>query len=153
MELSIYQGELERADVQALLAFHAAEMRQHSPPDACHVLPPAALDDADITLFSARDGGRLVGIGALRVLDGDAGEVKSMRSAPDAGRRGVGRAILSAILAEARARGCRELLLETGSGRAFAAANALYEGAGFTACGPFGGYLPSPFTRFLRLEL
>ena len=153
MEQTIHYGELEEADVQQLLALHEAAMRTHSPPGACHVLPPAGLSDPAITFFSCRNGGRLLAVGALKALGADAGEIKSMRTAPSSLRQGAAATILRAIVAEARARGYRRLHLETGSGAEFAAAIALYERAGFVASGPFGGYPPTPFTRFMALDL
>jgi len=151
--LTIHRGELDRADVQELLALHVAAMRAHSPLEACHVLPAAGLAEPSITFYSARQEGRLLGVGALKVLGGGAGEIKSMRTAPDALRRGAAWAILQAIIAEARTRGYRRLQLETGRGNEFGAANAFYERAGFCDSEPFGDYSAGPFTRFLALLL
>jgi putative acetyltransferase len=153
MAPTFHEGELDREDVQALLALHFAAMRSHSPPDACHVLPAAALRDQAITFFSVRRAGELLGIGALKELRPLHGEIKSMRTAPAATGQGIGRLLLNRIVEEARRRGCRRLGLETGSGPEFAAALRLYEGAGFRPCAPFGGYADTPFTRFLSLDL
>lgn len=43
--------------------------------------------------------------------------------------------------------------LETGSMAEFAPARALYAGAGFTECAPFGDYVPSTYSTFMTLEL
>jgi len=153
MGLTFHAGDLDSSDVQGLLAHHFAQMRETSPPEACHVLPGNGLRDAAITFWSAREGGVLVGVGALKELSAEDGEVKSMRTAPTALGRGVGRAILHHIVAEARSRGYRRLSLETGSTAPFAAALRLYESEGFTPCGPFGGYSNTPFTRFFTREL
>jgi putative acetyltransferase len=146
-------GDLDSADVQALLALHFAAMRSHSPPDACHVLEADALKDPAITFFTLREDGELLGIGALKALGDGHGEIKSMRTAPHALGRGVGAMLLERIVAEARLRGYRRLSLETGSGEEFAAALRLYDRGGFVPSGPFGSYATSPFTRFLTLEL
>jgi putative acetyltransferase len=151
--ITFHQGELDRDDVQALLALHVAAMHAHSPPEACHVLPGSALAHPAITFFTAREDGRLLGFGALKALGDDTGEIKSMRTAPAALGQGVGSAILGAIIAEARQRGYNRLLLETGRSDDFAAANHLYDRSGFTECGSFGGYPDSAFTRFLALKL
>ncbi len=153
MPITITQGELDKPDVQALLALHVSAMHAHSPPEACHVLPGSALAQPSITFFTAREDGSLLGFGALKALGDGGGEIKSMRTAPAALGKGVGRAILSAITAEARARGYRRLLLETGTTPDFAAALRLYDRAGFTRCEPFGDYPASDFTCFLRLDL
>src|SRR5690606_33912194 len=105
-----------RADVLALLAEHLGEMHRTSPAESVHALDPAALADPSVTLFTARtDAGALLGIGALKRHDAELAEVKSMRTAPAARGRGVGAAVLDAIIAEATARGHRMLALETGT--------------------------------------
>ena len=76
-----------------------------------------------------------------------------MRTAPAALHRGVGRALLNHIVAEARRRGFKRLSLETGSTEPFAAARRLYESEGFVPCGRFGDYQDTPFSRFFTREL
>ena len=151
--LTFREGDLDSADVQALLDFHFAEMRKTSPPEACYVLPIGGLRDASVTFWSAREAGELVGIGGLKELAPDHGEIKSMRTAPAALGRGVGRKVLHHIVTEARSRGYRRVSLETGSTEPFAAALRLYESEGFVTCGPFGDYVDTPFTRFFTREL
>ena len=147
------EGGLDAPDVRALLALHFREMRAGSPPDACHVLPIDDLDRPDIRLFTLREGGQLLGVGALKVIEQGHGEIKSMRTAPDALGRGVGRAMLRHLLDEARTMGLTRISLETGSTQLFAAALRLYEQEGFVPCGPFGTYRDTPFTRFFTREL
>jgi putative acetyltransferase len=148
MGLTFHAGDLDSEDVEELLAFHFDQMRSTSPPEACHVLPIDGLRDPAVTFWSARDGGELVSVGALKELASDHGEIKSMRTAPGALGRGVGRAVLNHIVAEARSRGYQRLSLETGSTEPFAAALHLYASEGFEPCGPFGDYEDTPFTRF-----
>lgn len=151
--MTFHSDELDRADVQALLDLHVAAMHAFSPPEACHVLPGAALASPLITLFTLREHGRLLGMGALKELGSDEGEIKSMRTSPEALGRGVGRQMLDFLVAESRRRGYVSLRLETGRSAEFAAANHLYDSAGFVAGEPFGGYPVTDFTRFLRLDL
>ena len=153
MDWTFHEGELEREDVRALLALHFAAMRAQSPPEACHVLPAHGLHAPGIAFWTLREHGRLLGVGALKALAPDHGEVKSMRTAPDALGRGVGRAMLHHLVAEARRRGWTRLSLETGSTADFAAALRLYESEGFEPCGPFGGYADTAFTRFFTRAL
>jgi putative acetyltransferase len=145
---SFQEGDLDSQDVADLLRLHFESMRAASPPAACHVLPGDGLKAPDIRFWSLREKGRLLGVGALKALAPDHGEVKSMRTAPQALGRGVGRAVLHHIIAEARSSGYRRLSLETGSTELFAAALRLYESEGFQPCGPFGTYHDTPFTRF-----
>ena len=148
MDWTFAEGELDRDDVRALLAQHFAEMRAGSPPSACHVLPVDGLRDPAIRFFTLREGGVLLGCGALKRIGVDHGEVKSMRTADAARGRGVGRAVLRHLVATARAMGMTRLSLETGSTEPFSAAVRLYEREGFARCGPFGDYADTSFTRF-----
>ena len=150
---SFHECDLDSEDVRALLDFHFSEMRATSPPEACHVLPAHGLRDPAVTFWAVRDGSVLVGVSALKELSPDHGEVKSMRTAPDALGKGVGRTMLHHIVAEAKRRGYGRLSLETGSTEPFAAALRLYESEGFTATGPFGGYSDTPFTRFFTRKI
>ena len=150
---TFHAGDLESEDVQSLLAFHFEQMRSISPPEACHVLPSEGLRHSSVTFWSLRENGRLLGLGALKQLSVDHGEVKSMRTAPESLGFGAGKAMLDHIIGEAERRGYRQLSLETGCTKDFAAALGLYHRRGFVPCGPFGGYADTPFTRFFTLEL
>ena len=68
-------------------------------------------------------------------------------------RKGVASHLLEHLLALARSRGYRRVLLETGSGPAFEPALALYRRHGFEAGQVFGDYRPSDFNQFLQLDL
>jgi putative acetyltransferase len=153
MTLTFHVGDLNSPDVRALLDLHLTQMRAISPPDACHVLPAVGLSNAAVTFWSARKDGELVGVGALKELAPDHGEVKSMRTVPAALGRGVGRAVLRHIVAEARSRGYSRLSLETGNTEPFAPALRLYESEGFQPWGRFGDYHDIPFSSFLSLRL
>jgi putative acetyltransferase len=76
-----------------------------------------------------------------------------MHTAAEARRRGVARALLDHVVGVARARGFRRLSLETGAGPAFAPARELYARAGFTPCGSFGDYRPSPRSVYMTRRL
>lgn len=141
-------------DVSALLAEHLRDMHAQSPRESVHALDVSGLKVPSITFWSVRDDdGRLLGCGALRELDPTHGEVKSMRTPTVLRRRGAGRAMLVHIVAEARRRGYARLSLETGSQASFAAAQRLYESAGFVRCGPFGDYREDPNSAFMTLVL
>ena len=153
-ELHFFEGELDRADVRQLLDHHFAEMRADSPPEACHVLPIGDLQTSDIRFLSLRDsGGALLGVGALKNLEPGHGEIKSMRTHPQALGKGVGKVMLGQLIDLARGQGITRLSLETGNSPLFAAANRLYERSGFVRCAPFGGYCDTPFTHFYTREI
>lgn len=153
MTITFHADDLDSLDVQYLAEFHHAELRSISPPDACHVLPAIGLRNPAVTVWSAREAGRLVGIGALKELAPDHGEVKSMRTVPEARGCGIGRALLRHIIAEAGARGYKRLSLETGNTGPFQPALRLYASEGFEPWGPFGDYNDTPFSSFLTLRL
>jgi putative acetyltransferase len=151
--MEIREGGLDDPRVIALLNVHFAGMLANSPKDSCHFLDLSGLRASDVTFWSAWDGEDLLGCGALKQLDPQHGEVKSMRTAAEHLRRGTGAALVSHILQVARERGYKRLSLETGSGEAFDAAHALYRQFGFTDCGPFADYKEDPFSRFLSRVL
>jgi len=153
LTMKIEVDDLSRPEVHALLNEHLRNMYELSPPDSVHALGLEKLRRPDITFWSAWDGSLLLGCGALKELNRQYGEVKSMRT-PDALRRqGAGRAILAHIVAVARSRGYERLSLETGSMQAFRPAQNLYESFGFTYCGPFGNYVEDPNSAFMTLRL
>ncbi len=118
-----------------------------------HALDLDGLLDPSVTFFSYRADGELVAVGALKRLDSSHAELKSMHVAEAARRRGIGREMLDHLLAMARERGFDRVSIETNARPAFAPARALYASAGFTRCGPFGQYVPSPHSTFMTLEL
>lgn len=152
--MEIRGDDLTAPAVLDLLRLHLDGMEDESPPESVHALGAEALRGGDVSFWCAWDGDRLLGFGALKELDPGHGEIKSMRTAPGALRRGVGAAMLAHIVAEARARGYERLSLETGSTPAFDAAIALYAGFGFAPCAAFAGYCDDdPFSRFMTLTL
>ena len=151
--MQIVLDPLVRPQIAALLQAHLDDMHRISPPESVHALDLARLRAADVTFWSAWEGEALLGCAALRELDTGHGEVKSMRTAPEARRRGVAAALLTHLIDEARRRGYRRLSLETGSQPEFAPARALYARFGFVTCGPFGDYRPDPCSTFMTRAL
>ncbi|MET2010253.1 GNAT family N-acetyltransferase [Microbacterium chocolatum] len=136
-----------------LVARHQAEMRAQTPEDSCHVLDAEALRQPSVTVWTAYVDDELAGVGALKILDAERGEVKSMRVEERFLGRGVGRALLRQIMTSARDRGLRSLWLETGSGPEFLAARTLYLSEGFTACAPFDDYVADPLSAYFTRRL
>lgn len=140
-------------DVIALLDTHLAFAHSTSPPEDVHALDIDGLVSPDVTFFSLRDSGTLLGVGALRELDATHGEIKSMHTAEVARGQGVGRALLDHLLSTARSRGYTRVSLETGTMDGFAAARSLYVKAGFEECPPFASYFVSPHSVCMTLQL
>jgi len=151
--MRVVEGGLELPEVAELLAEHLRGMADHSPPESIHALDLQALRSPRITFWTAREDGSLLGCAALKELDGRHGEIKSMRTASAHLGRGVAATLLAHIIDVATARGYSRLSLETGSGKAFEPAHALYGKFGFEFCGPFADYRDDPFSRFMSMSL
>lgn len=151
--MKIELDDLTRPEIHALLNEHLQSMHSLSPPESVHALDLDMLRQPHITFWTAWEGTTLLGCGALKVLDGQHGEVKSMRTPTAIRRRGAGRALLAHIVETARSRGYARLSLETGPGDAFQPAQQLYESFGFTRCGPFANYAEDPHSVFMTLAL
>jgi ribosomal protein S18 acetylase RimI-like enzyme len=94
----------------------------------------AHVDDDGCAIFLAEDGGTVVGVASLWIrerLNWTTPEawLPDLFVDPAFRRRGHARALLEACAAEARARGCHRLILESGHERA--EAHRLYESFGF----------------------
>ena len=129
-----------KPEVRALLERHLTFCLTETPPEHSFALDVSGLLDPAVTFVSYRDGESVLGVAAIKELDAAHAEIKSMHTAAEARGRGVGRALLSHLIAVAGSRGYQRVSLETGTTPGFAAARALYESAGFTPTGPFGGY-------------
>lgn len=151
--IDIRVDDLSGAATRALIAAHLEGMHDTSPPESVHALDIDGLRHPSITFWSAWIEGDLAGIGALKTMDAERGELKSMRVDDRFRGSGVGRAILRHIMAAARERGMTSLWLETGSPEDFVPAVRLYESEGFTHCGPFEGYADDPFSVFMTRTL
>ncbi len=149
----IREDDLSGDQTRALLALHLAGMHANSPPGGVFALDLSGLQIPEVTVWTAWRGSRIASVGALKMLQDDTAEVKSMRTHPDFLRSGAASAILERIITVAKARDVRRLSLETGSGPAFEAALALYRRRGFVNGGPFSDYEKSAFNQFLHLAL
>ncbi len=139
--------------VQALVQLHLGGMQENSPEGHVYALDRSGLSDPRVTLFGAYDEDKLLGIGALKTLSTDVGEVKSMRVYPAETGRGIGKMILESIISYAKSCGLKTLSLETGSGAAFDAAIGLYRKRGFKSGSAFGIYEASDFNQFFHLDI
>ena len=151
--MKIIIDDLTGPEIHALLQEHLDSMKLYSPPESIHALDLDALRQPEITFWTVWENGELLGCGALKELDSQHGEIKSMRTSDRHRRKGVGRAMLTHILEEARRRGYKRLSLETGSHEAFAPARSLYAAMGFTYCEPFADYRLDPYSVFMTMEL
>ncbi len=151
--LRIVNGGLDEPRVVALLQLHVTRARAETAPGSAHALDLGALRAPEVSFWSAWEGDEPVGVGALKRLSAEHGEIKSMHTAEAARGRGVASALVRYIMAEARSRGMRRLSLETGSWAYFLPARGLYARHGFVECGPFGDYRADPNSVFMTVTL
>lgn len=149
----IEKDDLSREEVVELLKFHTRDMAAHSPEGTSYALDISALKTPDITVFTIWESGRLAGCAALREINAHSGEIKSMRTAAEFERRGIGRQLLQHLITAARESGYSRLSLETGTTPLFHTAIAFYASAGFILGEPFGDYAPSRYNIFMHLDV
>lgn len=141
----------QQSDVVALIEALDAYQDTLYPPEARYALDISALAQPEVCFAVARDAaGLAMGCGAV-VVGPEFGELKRMYVRPEARGVGLARQLLRLLEAEARARGCADLKLETGPFQPEALA--FYAAAGFERCGPFGDYPAHPMSVFMHKRL
>lgn len=138
----------DQPDVLALVEALDAYQMPLYPLESHHGIDIAALSAPNVIFAVSRDdAGRAVACGAI-VIEQDYGELKRMFTRPECRGRGIARALLAFLEAEAVARGCRDFMLETGYLQHEAIA--LYERLGYGRRGPFGRYAEDPNSVFMH---
>jgi putative acetyltransferase len=128
-------------DARALIGELDAVLHADSPPENRHGYSVERVFQPDVLFFIARMNGEPVGCGAIALTE-EYAEVKRMYVRPHARGKNVAQAVLDRLEIEARSRGSKRLVLETGDNRD--AAIRFYERAHFTRCAAFGPYLAMP---------
>jgi putative acetyltransferase len=147
--VEIILDDLSGPAIAAFLEEHIEEMRATSPPESKHALDLEGLRGPAISFWSVMEGGTVLGSGALKRLDAQHAELKSMRTDSARKRAGIASMLLDHIIAEARRMQFARLSLETGSSEFFRPARRLYEKFGFEYCEPFESYRPDPNSVFM----
>lgn len=140
-------------DLALLFDRHTADMHADTPPESIHMMDKSALAAPGIRFFVMRDGGRPVAMGAFKRIDATHAEIKSMHVLTEDRGRGLSKAMLEHLVAQAAQDGFTRLSLETGVQLTFVAARALYARAGFVECPPFEGYWDDPNSVFMTKVL
>lgn len=151
--MDIKVDDLTGSEIAELLQEHLRSMAQYSPPESIHALDIEGLRKPEITFWSVWNNSELLGCGALKELNAQHGEIKSMRTAALHLRKGVAAKLLKHILEEAKHRKYKRVSLETGSMDAFVPAHNLYASFGFKKCGPFADYVEDPYSIYMTKEL
>lgn len=151
--MEIIKDDLQGPEIQGLLQEHLDDMYATSPADSVHALDLTGLQKPDITFWSAWIEGELAGCVALKVLDGQHGEIKSMRTAISARGKGIAKQLVVHLCEAAKQEGFNRLSLETGTEAFFHPARTLYQGFGFVECPPFADYTLDPNSVFMTKQL
>lgn len=151
--MKIVVDDLSSPQIEAFLTEHVEEMRSITPLESKHALDLDGLRKPDVTFWSVWDGDALVGCGAIKQLDAEHAEVKSMRTAGSRKRSGIASMVLEHMINEARRMGFTRLSLETGSADFFLPARKLYERFGFEYCEPFADYRLDPHSVYMTRTL
>ena len=134
------EGNFENSDVNELLKKHFIELRAASPEGSAHVLDIEGLKVPSIKFWSLWDDDKLIGCGALKILEKDHGEFKSIRLHDDFRNKGNGIKLIDHLFDEAKKLKIQRLSIETGASDFFIPARKLFKKTGFTVCEPFAHY-------------
>ena len=138
--LKSIEGNFDNPEVNELLIKHFIELRSVSPEGSAHVLDIAGLKDPSIKFWSLWEENDLMGSGALKFLDKEHGEFKSIRVSDSFRSKGNGTKVINHLINEAKKLNIKRLSLETGAGDFFLTARKLFNKCGFETCEPFSHY-------------
>ena len=138
--LKSIEGNFDHPEVNSLLVKHFIELRSVSPEGSAHVLDIAGLKNPTIKFWSLWEDEELMGCGALKFLDKEHGEFKSIRVSDKFRGKGNGSKVINHLIMEAKKLNIKRLSLETGAGDFFLTARKLFSKCGFEPCEPFSHY-------------
>ena len=147
------EGNFDNLEVNSLLKKHFIELRSVSPAGSTHVLDIDGLKDPSIKFWSLWENNKLVGCGALKFLEKNHGEFKSIRVADEFKKKGIGERIINHLIGEAKKLKISKLSIETGAGDFFLPARNLFSKFGFKSCPPFAHYKDDPNSCYYTLDL
>ena len=134
------EGNFDNPEVNKLLTNHFIELRAASPKGSTHVLDIPGLKISSIKFWSLWKNERLFGCGALKFLNKEHGEFKSIRIHDFYRNQGNGIKLIDHLISEAEKLGIKRLSIETGSGKFFEPARKLFKRCEFEPCKPFAHY-------------
>ena len=147
------EGNFNKPEVNKLLISHFIELSSVSPVDRGHVLDIPGLKNPSIKFWSLWENDQLIGCGALKFLDKEHGELKSIRVADSFRRKGNGFKVINHLINEAKKLNIKKISLETGTGNFFTPARKLFDKCGFKVCEPFAHYKKDPDACYMSLLL
>ena len=138
--LKSVEGNFDHPEVNQLLTKHFIELRAASPEGSAHVLDIPGLKISSIKFWSFWKNDKLFGCGALKFLDKNHGEFKSIRIHDNFKKKGESIKIIEHLIKEAKKLNIERISLETGAGKFFAPARKLFKKCDFKPCKPFAHY-------------
>ncbi len=141
MEIVITTEKTLTDELAQVLQAHWLFCTSSTPIEHVYALDASQLFAPDITVFGARIDGELLGVGALRKLDSEHAELKSMHTLAKSRGLGIGKEMVVNIENFARTQGIKRMSLETGATEPFKPARKLYKSLGYQECEAFGGYV------------
>ena len=147
------EGNFNNSEVNDLLKKHFIELRSVSPAGSTHVLDIDGLKDPSIKFWSLWEDNKLIGCGALKFLEKEHGEFKSIRVANEFRKNGIGERIMNHLIEEAKKLKITKLSIETGAGEFFLPARKLFCKFGFKPCPPFAHFKDDPNSCYYTLNL
>ena len=138
--LKSIEGNFDNPEVNELLTKHFIELRAASPEGSTHVLDIPGLKVSSIKFWSLWKDKELIGCGALKFLDNEHGEFKSIRIHDHFRKKGYGISVINHLIQEAKKLNIKRLSIETGAGNFFIPARKLFNKCGFETSKPFAHY-------------
>jgi len=138
--LKSIEGNFDHPEVNKLLTKHFIELRAASPEGSAHVLDIPGLKVPTIKFWSLWESEKIFGCGALKFLENEHGEFKSIRIHDDFRNKGYGIKIIDHLIYEAKKLNIRRISIETGAGKFFDPARRLFKKCNFEPCQPFAHY-------------
>ncbi len=134
------EDNFDHPEVNELLTKHFIELRAASPEGSAHVLDIPGLKVPSIKFWSLWEEEQLMGCGALKFIDKNHGEFKSIRVHDKFRNKGKGIKIINHLIEEAQKLNIKRISLETGAGDFFEPARKLFHKCEFQPCEPFAHY-------------
>ena len=147
------EGNFDNPEVDELLKKHFIELRSVSPAGSTHVLDIDGLKDPSIKFWSLWENEKLMGCGALKFLNENHGEFKSIRVADLYRGKGYGEKIISYLIQKSKKLNIKRISIETGSGEFFKSARKLFKKSGFKECEPFSHYKFDANSCYMTLSI
>ena len=147
------EGNFDHPEVNELLEKHFIELRASSPEGSAHVLDINGLKVPSIKFWSFWENEKLMGCGALKFLNEEHGEFKSIRVHDNFRKKGSGIKVINHLINEAKKLNIKRISIETGAGKFFEPARNLFNQCSFTPCKPFAHYKEDPNSIYLTKHI